>query len=287
MRPFDYLRPASVEEAIELKGRLGKSAVFLAGGTDLLIRLKDYDIRPEAVIDLSFIEPLKTLEEAGDAIVIGALASYADISASPLIGKFGWVLAQAAIEVGAPQIQNVATIGGNIANASPAADGIPPLYALAATVTVAGSAGERVVAAEEFFTGPGRTVLEQDELITSVGFAKLKKLDKGFFKKIGQRKALAISKASIAAVLRTDNGNIEDARIALGAVAPTVIRCPRTEALLKGRAVSVELVAEAAKSVSSESRAIGDVRSTPEYRDYIIGVLFERGMREQFPDIFS
>jgi len=285
VRTFEYLRPKSVEEAIEMKARLGKSSSFLAGGTDLLIRLKDDEIRPEALIDLSFVKALKEIKEAGDAVVIGSLASYADIGASPLVGKFGWVLAQGALEVGAPQIQNAATIGGNIANASPAADGIPPLYALDATIILAGTAGERVIAVGDFFTGPGKTVMKEDELITAVSFPKLSKGEKGFFKKIGQRKALAISKASVAAVLRTANGSIEEARIALGAVAPTIIRCPKAESILDGNAVSAEIVAAAAKAVSSESSAIGDVRSTPEYRDYVVGVLFERGMLEIFPDL--
>lgn len=287
MRPFDYLRPKSAEEAIEMKARLGKKASFLAGGTDLLVKLKENAVRPEALIDLSFIESLKKIREADGTVAIGSLASYDDIGSSPLIERFGPVLARAALEVGAPQIQNAATIGGNIANASPAADGIPPIYALGARITLAGKEGRRVVAVEDFFTGPGKTVLKEDELIIEIGFPKMMEQDRGFFKKIGQRKALAISKASVAAVLHIANGKIEKARVALGAVAPTVIRCPKTETLLKGRMISGVLIEEAVKTVSSESRAIGDVRSTPEYRDYVIGVLFERGMRDIFPDILA
>jgi len=138
---------------------------------------------------------------------------------------------------------------------------------------------------EDFFTGPGKTVLKENELIIEIGFPKMMKQDRGFFKKIGQRKALAISKASVAAVLHIANGKIEEARVALGAVAPTVIRCPKTETLLVGRKISGVLIEEAVKTVSAESRAIGDVRSTPEYRDYVIGVMFERGMRDIFSDI--
>jgi CO/xanthine dehydrogenase FAD-binding subunit len=287
VRSFEYHRPKDVEEAVQLRARLGSGAPFLAGGTDLIVRLKDGEIAPEALIDISFIETLKEIREVDDTIVIGSLASYADLGSSPLVREFGCVLAQAAVEVGAPQIQNAATIGGNIANASPAADGIPPLYALGARITLAGRESERTVAAEDFFTGPGTTVMKADELITFVSFPKMTGRDRGFFKKIGQRNALAISKASVAAVLRTAHGRIEEAKIALGAVAPTVIRCPKTEALLRGKEISGRLAAEAAKTLSSESRAIGDVRSTPEYRNYIVGVLFERGLRHLFPDILS
>ena len=287
MRPFEYLRPKSIDEAIGLKARLGTKAAFLAGGTDLLVMLKDDEIQPEAVIDLSFLDTLKKIEEDSDNIIIGALASYADIASSPLVNQYGNILVQGALEVGAPQIQNTATLGGNIANASPAGDGIPPLYALGAQITIAGTGVQRVVAIEDFFTGPGKTVLKDTELIVGIRFPKLQKQQKTFFKKIGQRKALAIAKASVAAVLSTDNGKIAEARVALGAVGPTILRCHTTEAALKNKKVSAELISEVAKIVSSESRAIGDVRSTQKYRDYIVGVLFERGMREIFQDLLT
>lgn len=285
MRSFDYLRPESIEEAIELKARFGGRARFLAGGTDLLVRLKDDEIQPEYVIDLSFIGPLKEIKEADGKIVIGSLASYADIASSILIEKSGYILRQGALEIGAPQIQNAATIGGNIANASPAADGIPPLYALGSMIAMAGTDGRREVAVEDFFTGPGKTVLKDGELIVEVAFPKMLDQDRGFFRKIGQRKALAIAKASVAVRLRVAGKRIEEARVALGAVAPTVIRCPKTEAVLRGGEISAGLIGEAAKTASSESRAIGDVRSTPEYRDYVVGILFERGMRNIFSDM--
>ncbi len=284
MRSFEYLRPKSIDEAIKLKARFGGKASFLAGGTDLIVRLKDNEIQPEALIDLSFIKPLKEIKEVANDIVIGSLASYSDIASSLLLKRFGYILVQGALEIGAPQIRNAATIGGNIANASPAADGLPPLYALGARITLVGPKGQRVVAVEDFFTGPGKTVLEEDELIIEISFPKMLESDRGFFKKIGQRKALAIAKASVAARIRLTDGKIEEARVALGAVAPTVIRCPKTEAILRGKEVSSKLIDKAAKTASLDSRAIGDVRSTPEYRNYIISVLFERGMREIFPN---
>jgi len=174
------------------------------------------------------------------------------------------------------QIRNRATIGGNIANGSPAGDTTPPLYALGAAIEISSVKTKRVVPIEKFFIGPGKTVLKTNELITAIKIPRLH--NHGFFMRLATRRALAISKVSVAASLILKKSKVESAKIALGAVAPTVIRASRTETYLIGKELTSEVIEEASGIIKEEARPIDDIRSIAAYRKEMTGVLLARGL---------
>ncbi|MFH1038513.1 MAG: xanthine dehydrogenase family protein subunit M [PVC group bacterium] len=277
---FDYLRAGSVEEALELLRENDGDCRVLAGGTDLLVMIQEKLVSPRAVLDISGLEELKGIEESGGRIRVGALASHARIAGSAVLEKKAAPLVQSCAEVGSPQIRALGTIGGNLVMASPSGDAIPALFVLGASVILKSSRGERAVPIEEFFTGVKRSVRRPDELLTAVVFPAPAPSDRGFFKKLGQRKALAISKVSTAALLSFRGGGVEKIRVALGAVAPTVIRAPRTESFLAGHKLTADPIEEAARICAEESRAITDLRSSAVYRNRMAGLLLARGLEE-------
>jgi len=263
-------------------------AFILAGGTDLLVRFKDTPRLGLEFINIVSLEELKGISLQNGLISMGALTTHSQIAGSPLLAQHAPGLCEAAALIGSPQIRNRGTLGGNLANASPAGDLIPPLYTLAASVILRSSSqGERQVAIEDFFTGPGQSIVEDDELLTRVNFTPLgrvgqmtdktpaRKGQETFhrFLRLGQRAALAISKVSLALwtrIERDDNdkgqARIVEARIALGAVAPTVIRAPETEKMLAGSSLTQELITQAAHQVALEATPIDDIRSSVQYR---------------------
>ena len=269
-------RPATLDEFFDLRWEY-PAARLLAGGTDLLVRLKDSMNWP-ILIDISGLQELRGISVNGNTITIGALSTYTELLASDILKQHASVLLQAAQLVGSPQIRNRGTIGGNIANGSPAGDTLPPLYVLGATVVTVGSKGSRKIAIEDFFTGPGKTVLLRNEIIVSIHIPPAEN-EKQIFLRLGQRKALAISKVSIAVSAITGKGNIEDIRIALGSVAPTVIRANKTEELLKGAVLTDASIQAACEVVEKEAVPISDIRSEEEYRRRMCGVLLKDALR--------
>jgi carbon-monoxide dehydrogenase small subunit/xanthine dehydrogenase small subunit len=272
-----YFRPRSLEEALEILAQRTGEARPIAGGTDILVEALEGRARTTALFDLTAVSELRGIDDVGDHVRIGAINTHTEIMASALVKKYCPALPTACGFVGGRQIQNRGTIGGNLAHGSPAADTVPPLYAADARVEVVSVSDRRDVVISDFFTGPGRTVLAPDELIVAVKIPKRPNV-RAVFLRLGQRQGPSISKVSIAVALTFRNGQPEWARVALGAVAPTVIRAPETErALLMG---GYEGLKRAMEAVRNEVRPSDDLRSTRDYRREMAAVLLERAVRQ-------
>ncbi|HBZ00222.1 MAG TPA: xanthine dehydrogenase family protein subunit M [candidate division Zixibacteria bacterium] len=269
------LIPKSLGDA--LKAKAGKNVVAIAGGTDILVKLHDRfdDPQPKLLI-LDHLKAIHKIAITKKEVTIGPLVTFSEIEKSDILKAHASQLTEAASLAGSTQIRNRATIGGNLANGSPAGDLISPLYVLGASLELSSSKSKRIVPIEEFFIGPGKTVLKSNELITAIKIPKLN--NHGFFLRLATRRALAISKVSVAASLIIENKKIESIKIALGAVAPTVIRATRTEELLLGKALSPQVIADAASIIKEEARPIDDIRSNALYRKEMVGVLLKRGL---------
>jgi len=277
---FDYLKPKDLSGALEILARGGKETRILAGGTDILVNIQEGLENPPTLVDINCLEELKGIEEKNGRIEIGSLVTHARIVDSPLLREKARPLTQACAEIGSPQIRSRGTIGGNLANASPSGDSIPALFVLGAVLTLRGPEGEREVPVEDFATGVKETVLGPDELLLKISFPVPAASGRGFFKKLGQRKALAIAKVSLAAWLEVERGKITSPRLALGAVATTVIRATETESYLEGKTLDEDIITSSARSIQKESRAISDIRSSADYRNEMTGLLLARGLEE-------
>ena len=247
------VEPRSLDEALRLLRDEGP-LVCLAGCTDLYVGFHFGTASARRFLDLQGLRALRGIRRRGDTLVIGALTTYSELVASPLVRRRLPILAEASREVGSPQIQNRGTLGGNVANASPAGDTLPVLAVAEATVVLRRLEGERRVPFGSFYTGYRRTVLRPDELIVAVEVPPVE--GRQWFRKVGTRAAQAISKVVMAAVRGPSP------RIALGSVAPTVVRAPRTEAVLAGGGS----MAEAQTILMEEIQPIDDLRSTAAYR---------------------
>jgi len=277
MRQVSYFAPTDVGEAVKLLAEHRDKAAVLAGGTDLVPQLNYYEIKPGALVYIGELG-LDYVKEEGGKLVIGAGTTVAHLLANSLVAeKFG-VLAAAAHTHASPAIRTVATIGGNLGTASPAGDLIPSLMVMDAEVILASARGERAVPIKDFFTGPGETVRAADELIVEIQVPLLP--GKAVFKKIGRRKAQTCSLVSAAARLEMDGKVCKAARIVLGSMAPTPIRCPKAEAMLKGKALDEALIAECAAQAVAESCPITDQRATAWYRQKAGTALVSRALAE-------
>ena len=271
-----YFRPRSLEEALEILIQRGGEVRPLAGGTDALVEAKDGKRDRDTLFDLTVVPELSGIEESDDHIRIGATATHAEMMASTLLRKYCPALPIGCSWVGGPQIRNRGTLGGNLANGSPAADAVPALYVADAVVHVVSVSDRRDVPIDQFFTGPRQTILAGDELILGVKIPKRSGVRAAFLR-LGQRRAQAISKVSVAVAMTFKDGRPDWARVALGAVAPTVIRAHRTEEALMGG--GYDALKNALEAVQQEARPIDDIRSTREYRRAMTGVLLHRAIR--------
>jgi xanthine dehydrogenase small subunit len=271
--------PTSLVEAYALMAEGGYRP--LAGGTDLMVQLEaDVVEPPAAVLDLWRLDALRGVGYDGYDVSIGALTTYTELRGSPVIRARLPALEQAAATVGAAQIQNRGTIGGNICNASPAGDSLPVLLAIDASFDLGSSAGERTVPAREFWTGYRQTALRDDELLLRVRFP----VERGRhtrFRKVGTRAAQAISKVVMALSYRGDESGWADVRLALGSVAATTIRARETEAMLEGNPPDETIADRAAAVLADEIQPIDDVRSTADYRRSVSARILHRLLREE------
>ncbi|MCD6422790.1 MAG: xanthine dehydrogenase family protein subunit M [Elusimicrobia bacterium] len=243
---------------------------FLAGGTDIYPLLKDGFLENEFFCDISGIKELKETKIKKDVLEIGALVTFSDVIENPVFKKYANALYESALVMGSPQIRNRATLGGNIANASPSGDSIPPLFVLKAKIKT----NLRTVDIDRFFMGPKKTILKKNELITRIIIPKEQK--ESYFMKVGPRKALAISKVSVAMAFKMQKGVLKDVRVALGAVGPTVLRAKKTEDFLEGKHLSDRIIKKAGEIVSSEAMPIDDFRSLAVYRRKVAGSILEK-----------
>lgn len=272
---FDYVRADSLEDAWDAFDYEPKARI-LAGGTDLLVQLKTDQIRTPIIISLKNIQDIRGISDRNDLIEIGTLTSVSDIANSELIRKKCPLLKMAADKLGSPQIRNLATIGGNLCNASPAGDLCLALTCLEAKLIIKSRENKRETGIKDFFKGPGSTSLNKKEILTSILVPVTKENWKWNYQKLGKRKGVECAVISLAVGLQL-NGNICQAvRIALGAVAPTPVRASTAELEMINKPLSPELIEGAATTASQQCNPISDIRGSAEYRKEMIKNLTRR-----------
>ncbi len=277
----NYIQAASLDEVVRVLAEQGPSARVIAGATDLILEL-DRGVRTgiNTLVDVTRIPGLKEItQDRSGMIHLGPLVTHNDCVASPLIVKGGFPLAQAAWEVGAPQIRNRGTIAGNLITASPANDTITPLMALGASLLLRSLAGERLVPLAHFYTGVRKTVMRPDEVLVDIRFPALQSNERGCFIKIGLRRAQAISVVNACVVLGFANDRVSRAVITLGATAPTIVRAGEAEAYLVGKSLDETVMAQAALLAKNAARPIDDIRGSAPYRHEMVRVAVLRCLR--------
>lgn len=287
-----YHAPATIAEALDLLAR-HDNARLIAGGTDLILEIERGVRTPETLIDVSCIPGLDTIQREDGVFHLGANVTHNQVVGTPEVVADAFPLARACWLVGAPQIRNRGTVAGNCITASPANDTIAPLWAMDATFTLASrDRGERTLTCAEFFHGVRKTALQPDEMLVRINVPALKPTERGTFLKLGLRQAQAISVVNVAVVLGIGDwglGNssipnpqssISDARIALGSVAPTIVRASEAEAYLAGKTLTDEVIAHAAELTAAAARPISDIRGSAEYRRDMVRVLTARALRQ-------
>src|SRR5262245_19206956 len=265
------LAPTSLDEAYELLAERGPEAKIIAGGTDLMVSLNARPLDASEFIDIWRLNELRGISDEGETVRIGALTTYTQLIKSPLIQLSLPTLVEASRTIGAIQIQNRGTIGGNIVNASHAGDSLPVLAAFDAEVEIGSIRGVRKVGFNRYYTGYRQTVMEPDEMLLAVRMRKCNPDERSFFFKVGTRRAQAISKIVMAVKVGTTGADINSISIALGSVAPTVIRAHQTESLLTNVPLDEGIIEQARKAISQEIAPITDVRSTEHYRRTVTG----------------
>jgi len=282
MRRFEFLNPSSLVEALSLLKQHGARAKLIAGGTDLVVQMKEKLVTPEWVINLLNVPELMGMSKNGKRLRIGALVKHAALENSPLL-RDGWeILAAAARKLGSPQVRHLGTLGGNLCNASPAADTAPALLVLEAEATLVSQENEWRIPLESFFTGPGLTILKEDEILKEIIIAEVPANSSWAYLKLGRRKSLDLALVSVGVLLTRDpaTGTCHRARVALGAVSPTPMRARETEKFLEGRKLEEKVIREAGKIAQGECRPISDIRASAEYRKEMVKVLVERAIKK-------
>jgi len=276
--PEEYAAATSVEQAVQFLA--GGDGTILAGGTDLMVEAGRAVTNCKRLLNIRRIDDLRGVTEEDGQISVGALTSVSDMLADPVLVAEAPILADTADRFASDQIRNMATIGGNVCNASPAGDLILPLLILDAELELVawreGGLATRRVALGDFFTGPGQTVREPDELLTAVTFAAPGDGFRALFMKSGPRPALEIATVAAALGLRLDNGAVSHVRLAFGSVAPTPIRARQTEAYLQGKELNDSVIEEAGAMAAEEVTPIDDVRASAWYRRHLAGVYTRR-----------
>lgn len=275
----NYFQPRDLQTALDLLAQHAGRARIVAGGTDLIVELQR-GIKPTStVIDITRLPDLKYVRHADGYIKLGALATHNDVIASPACVAHALPLAQACWEVGAPQIRTRATVAGNLVTASPANDTITPLVALDAEVVLTSSSGERIVALRDFYQGVRRTVIRPDELLREIRFPAMRADQRGLFLKLGLRRAQAIAVVNVALILSFAHDQVSDARIALGCVAPTIVRADTAEAFLRGRRLDAAVCTAAGRLACAAVSPIDDLRGSAAYRLATLANLTAQGLR--------
>lgn len=259
----------------------GPGGHFLAGGTDLVIAIKEKGLVPKYIVDLKRIPSLSGIREETDgSLTIGAMTTMRDVEISPVICRRYPFLAQSAAEVGSIQIRNRATVGGNLANATPSADVAPSLLVLGAKARINGTDGERLIDLEDFFRGPGQTVMRPEEILTAVLVPRSDERLVGEYIKFSPREMmdLAYVGVAVAFIFNKAEKKCEGVRIALGAVSPTPMRARKAEAVLENQILTEETAEHAGQEASKECKPISDVRSSAEYRKEMVRAMTKRAL---------
>jgi CO/xanthine dehydrogenase FAD-binding subunit len=275
--------PGSLGEVWDILAR-DQEARLYAGGTDLLVQLRDGRLSAPALLCLERIPDLKLVEDRGTHLFLGAAATHSELLDHPLVIRHLPVLVKALGVLGSPPIRHMGTLGGNICTASPAGDTLPPLYALEAELTLSSASGSRQVRLRDFIIGPGQTRLGPGEILAGVLAPKADLFRIQHYEKVGLRQALACAVVSLAALINLSaSGRIEAARLAWGSVGPTVVRAPQVEAALEGRPFNRETLEEAARLARLAVNPIDDLRASADYRRQVAGNLLLRLLNFQPP----
>ena len=275
---FEYFAPKTLDEAVDLLSRFRGRAKVLAGGTDLIVQMKVGRVRPEYVVSIRWLRELDFIDAREDGLHIGALTKLRRIEKSDVVRRDFIALYEAVKAMGGVQVRCMGTVGGNLCNASPAADTAPPLMVYEARVKAVSTRGEREIPITKFFKGPGKSALEPDEILTEVMIPYQPANTGSAFLKVA-RTSMDLAKVNVAVAINVREGVVRWARIALGAVAPTPIRALKAEAYLAGKELGEDVIARAAEIAASETRPITDVRSTAWYRREVSKVLVKDALR--------
>ena len=276
---FNYLEPTTIEEAVSILSKYDGKAKVLAGGTDLLVQMRNKAIELEYVVDIGYIPGLDYINyDEKQGLRIGALTTIRAIERSDKLHRIYPVISQSAGLLGSVAIRNVATVGGNLGNAVPSADIAPSLIGLSAKAKIVGPGGERVVPLEDFFTGPSCTVCTVGDLLVEIQVPVPPLGTKGVYLKYS-RSAIDLAVVGVAVIATIDPDEVcRDIKVVLGAVAPTPIRARKVEDIIRGKKIEPALIEEASQEASKEAQPITDVRASAEYRREIVKVLTRRAM---------
>lgn len=281
MHSFEYFAPKTIEEAVILLGDKNRQTSVIAGGTDLIVEIKEHIHWPDCLVDINKIEGLNNLSyDDNEGLTIGAQTRVRTVEQSAIVKNNYPGIYQAVSQLGSVQVRNRATVIGNICRASPSADTPPPLMAAGTSVSILGPEGERRVKLENFFTGPGQTVLEPGEILIHITVPPPQQNTGLVYLKLGRRKAMELATVGVAVSLRLEGEICKDVRIVLGAVAPTPIRARLAEELLEGEKFEQEIVTKAAQVAMTEASPISDVRSSADYRREMVAVYTEKALIE-------
>jgi len=278
VKKFDYYQPETLKEGYRLMEKSKGGARYIAGGTDLIAKIKKGVIQPDALISLKRIKELSGISQNRD-LVLGSMTLLRDIERDPRIAQKYPALVQAVKALATPQIRNVATIGGNLCNSAPSADCAPPLLVMEAGLTLEGPGGAREVPIEDFFKGPGQACIEVPEILTAISIPPSSEATIMAFLKLG-RVSTDIAIVNAAVCLTMEKNVCKKCRLSVGAVAPVPLRLRSAEKMIEGTEISPELLNRVGKIVEEEVNPITDVRSTEEYRRTMSGVLVKRAIEE-------
>ena len=278
---MEYFEPKSINEAVSLLAKHGAEAKVIAGGTDVMVDIK-YKEEPGGLVNIKKIPGLSKIQENGGSLRIGALATIRDLETSAILRDKLPVLWDSAHQFASLQVRNTATIGGNICRASPSGETLTPLLVLDAKAIAVFPDGEKTEPFASFFQGPGKTSLGTKGLLTEIDIPYPAAGSRGVYLKHAVRGAMDIARVGVAVLITPDatKGTLQDIRIGLGAVAPVPLRASKTEALLRGKALTGALLKQAAAMAASESSPITDQRSSAEYRRWIVEALTRRGLEQ-------
>jgi len=283
LRPFGYHAPATLDEAVALLHELGEAGRPIAGGTDLVVQMKEGHTRfpyPDMVVSLQRVKGLRNIEfSEKDGLRIGAGATMSEVANHEAVLARYQALAEGAGVVGSLQTMNMGTIGGNVCNAAPSADTVPPLLAFDADAVIVGPNGRRSQPLREFFAGPGQTKLKPGELLAELRLPTPPANTGSAYLRHTPRKQMDIAVVGVAVTLTLDGQTVKRARVALGAVAPTPLRAVSAESALEGKPASGETFATAAEAAVSDCSPIGDVRGSAEFRRHLVRVMTERMLK--------
>ncbi len=278
---FEHFKPRTLGDAVELLNKYGPGARVIAGGTDLMVKMRLRAVSPEVLVSLKNIPDLDTITvDPKQGLTIGATALLADVAAHPGIRKYFPAVAAAANDTANIQVRNMGTVVGNLCNASPSADNAPTLLVMGATVHIIGAKGKRELPLADFFKGPGLTALAPGEIVTAVSVPPPPPNTGVVYLSFSGRGKLDCSTVGVGALITLDAGTCKTVRVAIGACAPTPMRAPGAEKLLTGNAVDETLLRSASRKAAEETKPIDDLRASAAYRLKVVEVITYRVLTE-------